>query len=65
MNTDNISPPGAWQAEWDKRSHTSAEYQQEIRELRERIVYYISYITKLEDALETERARSNDWNREP
>lgn len=36
--------PGSWQKEWDAKSHTTQEYRQEIRELRERIKGYLKEI---------------------
>lgn len=41
MTVDKDSPPGSWQREWDARSHSTDEYQAEIRELRDRIRGYI------------------------
>lgn len=62
---DNQSPPGSWVREWDARSHTSAEYRQEIRELRDRIKYYMARIEALETELMEERGRNSGWVREP
>lgn len=44
MTIDKDSPPGSWQKEWDAMSHTTFEYQQEIRELRDRIKGYLKDI---------------------
>ncbi len=65
MHIDRESPPGAWQRDWDSRSHTETEYRQEIREMRERIKWYVKRINELE--LEVRELRSNDarWVQEP
>lgn len=44
MTIDRESPPGSWQREWDAMSHTTSEYQREIRELRDRIQGYLKDI---------------------
>ncbi len=33
-----------WEKEWDRISHTTSEYQSEIKELRERILNYVQDI---------------------
>jgi hypothetical protein len=65
VQIDRESPPGAWQRDWDSRSHTETEYRQEIREMRERIKWYVKRINELE--LEVRELRSNDarWVQEP
>jgi predicted RNase H-like nuclease (RuvC/YqgF family) len=65
MQIDRESPPGAWQRDWDSRSHTETEYRQEIREMRERIKWYMKRIDELES--EVRELRSNDarWVQEP
>ncbi len=65
MQIDRESPPGAWQRDWDSRSHTETEYRQEIREMRERIKWYVKRIDELES--EVRELRSNDarWVQEP
>jgi hypothetical protein len=65
VHIDRESPPGAWQRDWDSRSHTETEYRQEIREMRERIKWYVKRINELE--LEVRELRSNDarWVQEP
>jgi predicted RNase H-like nuclease (RuvC/YqgF family) len=65
MQIDRESPPGAWQRDWDARSHTETEYRQEIREMRERIKWYVKRIDELES--EVRELRSNDarWVQEP
>ena len=65
MQIDRESPPGAWQRDWDSRSHTETEYRQEIREMRERIKWYVNRIDELES--EVRELRSNDarWVQEP
>lgn len=65
MTVDNVSEPGSWVREWDARPHTTAEYRQEISELRERIRAYLERIGQLEAELIAERARSEAWVREP
>jgi len=55
MTIDKISPPGAWEREWDKRTHTETELRCEIHELRQRITEYISEIETLTARLEDER----------
>jgi hypothetical protein len=65
VQIDRESPPGAWQRDWDSRSHTETEYRQEIREMRERIKWYVKRIDELES--EVRELRSNDarWVQEP
>jgi len=65
VQIDRESPPGAWQRDWDARSHTETEYRQEIREMRERIKWYVKRIDELES--EVRELRSNDarWVQEP
>ena len=65
MQIDRESPPGAWQRDWDSRSHTETEYRQEICEMRERIKWYVKRIDELES--EVRELRSNDarWVQEP
>jgi cell division septum initiation protein DivIVA len=53
MTVDNISPAGAWEREWDMRSHSVTEYQTEIRELRTRIRAYLKRIEELENTAES------------
>lgn len=63
---DNISPPGAYTREWDARSHTETEYRQEIREMRERIRFYLAEIERLHAELaELRRHAESQWVREP
>jgi hypothetical protein len=45
--------PGSWQQEWDRRSHTDAEFRQEIRELRERIQSYLKDIEERDRLIES------------
>jgi len=45
---DKESQPGAWQTEWDRRSHTASEYREEIYDLRDRIESYLRRIKELE-----------------
>ena len=53
MIFDRESPPGAWEREWDRRSHTTTEYQVEISELRDRIRSYLKRIEELENLTES------------
>lgn len=53
MTIDKDSPPGAWEREWDRKSHTTSEYQTEISELRSRIREYLKRIDELEDMVES------------
>ncbi len=53
MTIDNESPPGSWEQEWDRKSHTTSEYQAEISELRSRIRGYLKRIDELEDMVES------------
>lgn len=53
MIFDRESPPGAWEREWDRRSHTTTEYQVEISELRDRIRSYVKRIEELENLTES------------
>jgi hypothetical protein len=54
-----------WDKEWDRTPHTVNEYQREIREMRERLIWYVSRIETLE--AEVRELRSNDarWVQEP
>ena len=54
-----------WDKEWDAQAHTPAEYRAEIRELRERIIWYVSLIEKLEAELRDLRANDARWVMEP
>ena len=65
MQIDRESPPGAWQREWDARRHTETEYRQEIREMRERIWYYLKRIAELEQEVKTLKAADARWVQEP
>jgi hypothetical protein len=65
MQIDRESPPGAWQREWDARSHTETEYRQEIREMRERILWYVRRIEELEAEVKQLRAQDARWVQEP
>jgi hypothetical protein len=62
---DDQSEPGSWVREWDSRSHTSAEYRAEIRELRVRIIDYLSEIAQLRIELATEREKTKHLEMEP
>ena len=54
-----------WDAEWDRTSHTATEYKAEIRELRERIVWYVSRIETLESEVRELRRMDSRWVQEP
>jgi len=54
-----------WDKEWDAQAHTATEYRAEIRELRERIIWYVSLIEKLEAELRDLRANDARWVMEP
>ena len=43
----------SWDNEFDKSSHSSDEYRQQIREQRERIRFYINENTALRQAINT------------
>ena len=51
-NENNGGDPGSWQREWDKRTHTTDEFRQEIKELRERIKSYLIDIEKRDRKIE-------------
>ena len=65
MQIDRESPPGAWQREWDARSHTETEYRHEIREMRERIYHYLKRIAELEQEVKELRAKDARGVQEP
>jgi uncharacterized coiled-coil DUF342 family protein len=54
-----------WDKEWDAQSHTVTEYRIEIRELRERILGYVSRIEQLETEVRELRANDARWVMEP
>lgn len=54
-----------WEQEWDRMSHTTTEYKAEIRELRERIVWYVSRIEALESEVRELRRMDSRWVQEP
>jgi hypothetical protein len=54
-----------WDAEWDRMSHTTSEYRAEIRELRERIIWYVSRIETLESEVRELRKMDSRWVQEP
>lgn len=62
---DNESPAGSWQREWDARPHTTEEYRQEIRELRERLRTYLLEVERLKAELMVLQARDARWVQEP
>ena len=53
-----------WEQEWDRIAHTSTEYRQEIREMRERIYHYLKRIAELEAEVRELRARDGRWVQE-
>jgi trehalose-6-phosphatase len=65
VQIDRESPPGAWQRDWDARSHTETEYRQEIREMRERTQYYVRRIDGLETEIKQLKAQDARWVQEP
>jgi uncharacterized coiled-coil DUF342 family protein len=54
-----------WEQEWDRMTHTASEYRQEIREMRERIYYYLKRIAELEAEVHELRAKDSRWVQEP
>ena len=54
-----------WDVEWDRTPHTVSEYKAEIRELRERIVLYVSRIEALESEVRELRKMDSRWVQEP
>ena len=54
-----------WDREWDRMSHTISEYQQEIREMRERIRWYVSRIEELETEVKQLKSTDARWVQEP
>lgn len=62
MTVDSDSPPGAWQKEWDARSHTDVEYRAEIRDMRDRIAMYLKEIDELKAEIHLLRTTIYRWN---
>ena len=60
-----VSEEDDWDREWDRMSHTISEYQQEIREMRERIRWYVNRIEILEAELKQLKAQDARWVQEP
>jgi uncharacterized coiled-coil DUF342 family protein len=54
-----------WDREWDRMSHTISEYQKEIREMRERIRWYVSRIEELETEVKQLKSTDARWVQEP
>lgn len=54
-----------WDREWDRMSHTISEYRQEIREMRERIRWYVSRIEELETEVTQLKSTDARWVQEP
>jgi uncharacterized coiled-coil DUF342 family protein len=54
-----------WDREWDRMSHTISEYQQEIREMRERIRWYVNLIEQLESEVRDLKKTDSRWVQEP
>lgn len=52
-----------WDKEWDKTSHTSDEYRKEIRDLRQRILFYLEEIRLLKDRIESLRSDVHELER--
>jgi hypothetical protein len=54
-----------WDKEWDRTSHTVSEYQREIREMRERLIWYVARISALETEIREMRNSDARWVQEP
>ena len=54
-----------WDREWDRMSHTISEYRQEIREMRERIRWYVNRIEQLESEVRDLKKTDSRWVQEP
>jgi uncharacterized coiled-coil DUF342 family protein len=54
-----------WVVEWDRMSHTISEYRQEIREMRERIRWYVDRIEELETEVKQLKSTDARWVQEP
>jgi uncharacterized coiled-coil DUF342 family protein len=54
-----------WDREWDRMSHTIPEYQKEIREMRDRIRWYVSRIEELETEVRQLKSTDARWVQEP
>ncbi len=53
-----------WDREWDRMSHAISEYQKEIREMRERIRWYVSRIEELETEVKQLKSTDARWVQE-
>jgi len=60
-----VTEDDAWDREWDRMSHTISEYQQEIREMRERIREYVNLIEQLESEVRELKKTDSRWVQEP
>jgi len=60
-----VTEDDAWDREWDRMSHTISEYQQEIREMRERIRWYVNRIEELETEVRQLKSTDARWVQEP
>ena len=60
-----VTEDDAWDREWDRMSHTISEYQQEIREMRERIRWYVNRIEQLESEVRELKKTDSRWVQEP
>jgi uncharacterized protein (UPF0335 family) len=54
-----------WDSEWDRMTHTSTDYKREIREMRERIRWYVSRIEELETEVRQLKSTDARWVQEP
>ena len=54
-----------WDREWDRMTHTSTDYKKEIREMRERIRWYVSRIEELETEVRQLKSTDARWVQEP
>ena len=62
---DRLQEIDEWDAEWDRMTHTSAEYKSEIREMRERIQFYVQRIEELEEEVRQLKRFDSRWVQEP
>jgi hypothetical protein len=54
-----------WDCEWDRMTHTSTDYKREIREMRDRIRWYVSRIEELETEVRQLKSTDARWVQEP
>jgi predicted nucleic acid-binding Zn-ribbon protein len=63
--TDQLYEMDEWDQEWDRMTHTSTEYRIEIREMRERIQFYVQRIEELEEEVRQLKRFDSRWVQEP